>query len=260
MSGDIGDVPIVDDDGSGPSDGNHGGVVGAGGGDYVAEFLSAWANGRAQGQNAAFLDRILKTRVEDRVAKLRPKRSRGPVEIGEKEKVRFIEAWVTALVGGVGWACNGEYASIARTIDDWASTRTTPQPTEAAKAQACVLFLRNWQAGAKPSTIYREAYEILNGIVQAQVEAARESVVEGVAPDLGPAETLMEEVRELTAKVEDLETELDRAHEWRFHLESRAREVYNTVRRLLTVAKRAPTEVEMTNIVATLKEAIGWSP
>lgn len=62
------------------------------------------------------------------------------------------------------------------------------------------------------------------------------------------------------AAYERLRQEVSRAHNWRFHLESRARAVHAAVGRLLDVEHRAPTEVEMREIVDTLREAVEWAP
>jgi len=80
--------------------------------------------------------------------------------------------------------------------------------------------------------------------------------IQSTAPD---AET-HEQLSALDAQVDRLKVELDRAHEWRFHLEAHAREVHGTVLYLLEAAKRAPTKEELRGIVATLKEATGWAP
>jgi hypothetical protein len=80
-----------------------------------------------------------------------------------------------------------------------------------------------------------------------------------VFPDAAAAE-LSESVRTLEAKVERLETECTRAHDWRFHLESRARDAHRMIEHLYRVARRAPTKDEFEGLLNTLKEAIGWTP
>jgi hypothetical protein len=94
----------------------------------------------------------------------------------------------------------------------------------------------------------------------ARMEAHRTATSESYQDNSGDVRMLGERIAELEVKCDALQKECDRAHDWRFHLESRAREVYRSVRHLLEVAKRAPSKDEMAGIVETLKEAIGWSP
>jgi hypothetical protein len=88
----------------------------------------------------------------------------------------------------------------------------------------------------------------------------------GLAP-VGGEDQLKEAFDELSeryAKIEQdylkLRTENSRVHNWRFHLEARARQAHDFVDHYLHVVKRAPTAQEMEEILDVLQEGISWAP
>jgi hypothetical protein len=183
----------------------------------IGEWLAAWANGEAKDQNTAFLDKIVKQKVDAEIAK-RPK----PKEGGRVQN-----------------------------------------PDGIIKS-----FVASFTQGPVPSTAFGGAAGTINKLLDQAAETARQherdagaTKIQGIgAGDDAFIGVLEEKVTTLEAQVERYDGELARAHEWRFHLEARAREVHGTVHHLLKIVKRAPSREEMEGIVDTLKEAIGWAP
>ena len=101
--------------------------------------------------------------------------------------------------------------------------------------------------------------EYISGDVQN--DALDEYVARSAATeaDESMSSTLSEKVRELEALLEESDEQCRQAHNWRYHLESRAREVDDLVTHLRKIAKRAPTKEELDRIGTLLREAINYS-
>ena len=75
--------------------------------------------------------------------------------------------------------------------------------------------------------------------------------------DGGDSVVIQRELEQLSAENERLHEDLSRAHDWRYNLESRAREAYSAVHEVLT-SQTAPSKQAVTAILQTLKEGIEW--
>jgi len=64
---------------------------------------------------------------------------------------------------------------------------------------------------------------------------------------------------ELEQRLQRAQGELARAHDWRYNLESHAREAHQAVRECL-VANKSPTKEGMAAILSTLRDGIEWTP
>lgn len=70
--------------------------------------------------------------------------------------------------------------------------------------------------------------------------------------------SLQDRVNTQADEIERLNSELARAHDWRYHLESHARDARAVVVDSLR-ANRAPSKAELQGIERTLTDGIGWT-
>lgn len=185
--------------------------------DRLGQWLAAWAHGRAPGQQAAFLDRLVKQRMD----KFRPPRR--PEKTTPVNERAIVERWIDRFIqGGIPVA-----------------------EATAAAAGKLTRYIEEREAAAR-----EEAVAELERPVQREPAPAR------VRLDISEeARSAMEQAQELNAELEEAHSQLAKAHDWRFRLEAKAREAYDQVRFHLR-RNAAPTKEQMETIMRTLRDGI----
>lgn len=117
-------------------------------------------------------------------------------------------------------------------------------------------FIRGETVGGGTAAMERLDAHIRDRVAAATVEHESDG---GIVEPSAIVDALSATIREQTDEIERLKEELERAHDWRFHLEIGAREARASLLRMQH-AEQAPTADEVGNVAQTLRLAIGWAP
>lgn len=186
------------------------------------EWIGKWANGEVKDQTGLYLDKLVKQKaLENGGAKTAAK-----PKMTAEDKAKIVQQWVSAFCDHADWARGGPYTEAAAQVDQYA-----------AEAAADALEMER----------------------PAPVESA--APAQGASGEIGKVfeEAMGRELEQTSAENERLKVELARAHDWRYNLESRARDAYAAVREVLG-SPTAPTKQAVQAILQTLRDGIEWTP
>lgn len=196
------------------------------------QWIGKWATGEVKDQTAIYLDKVVKQKALEVIGTDKP----GASKVTAETKAAWCAKWLKAAASGAEWARGGPYIEAAAELER-VMAEAAEQALEAADRQE-----------------YAE-----HGHEIAPQPAPQPRVADAPRYDAGVENEVALELERVGAENARLRTELARAHDWRYNLESRARDAYAAVREVLG-SPTAPTKQAVSAILQTLRDGIEWTP